>query len=125
MKYGFIKTATDTPYTDVAGCFANADRIIESARAAAKKGVSLLVLPELCITGYTCGDLFFQKELLTGAEEALAKIIDASVDFSNTVLAVGLPIKFKNSIYNCAAVVLNGRLLGVVPKANIPNYNEF
>ena len=81
-------------------------------------------MPELCLTGYTCGDLFFSDCLLGAVEPALARVVEASKDLY-PVTAVGLPLRFGGKLYNCAAVVHAGRLLGVVPKTHLPNYGEF
>ena len=88
------------------------------------KGQNFFVLPELCITGYTIGDLFAQQRLLDAAEDALLEIIKFSGGF-DILLIVGLPVRHGVKLYNCAAAVQAGRLLGVVPKLHIPNYNEF
>ena len=93
-------------------------------RKAAKSGVKFLVLPELGLTGYTCGDLFYQETLLRGAEEALATVLEATRPL-NLVAAVGLPLRFQNHLYNCAAVIQSGKILGVTVKAHLPNYGEF
>lgn len=85
---------------------------------------ALLVFPELCVTGYTCGDLFLQPTLLKGAEEALAFLLTATAAL-DTVFVVGLPVAVGSVLYNCAAVCQKGRLLGLVPKTNLPAYSEF
>jgi len=124
MKDGFLKVACATPVIRVADCFHNAERITELAREAAQKGVSLIVFPELCITGYTCGDLFGQTLLLDQALEALFSILEATKEL-DLVMAVGLPLACGSALYNTAAVLSRGKLLGLVPKKNIPNYSEF
>ena len=124
MFDGFLKVACATPQISVADCAHNCDEILSLMEQAAKENVKLLVLPELCITGYTCGDLFFQKTLLSGAECALMELIDASESL-DLVCVVGLPAAVEGKIYNCAAVISRGRLLGLVPKTHLPNYNEF
>lgn len=124
MKNGFIRTAAATPDIKVADCDYNADRIIELIIQAAENDVSILVFPELCITGYTCGDLFLHKRLLDNAQAALLKIVAASADKDMLIIA-GLPVSSGGRLYNCAAVIKGGRLLGLVPKMNIPNYSEF
>ena len=93
-------------------------------RQAQRQGVRVLVLPELCLTGYTCGDLFFQDTLLSGAEEALNTILEATKNL-DMVTAVGLPVRYGNKLFNCAAVIHAGKILGVVPKSCLPNYGEF
>lgn len=124
MKDGFIKTATATPKVFVADCGRNTQGIIEQMKQAAEMGVRLLCFPELCITGYTCGDLFLQPTLLEGAVHSLGEIVKASKGL-NLLAAVGLPLKKGGKLYNCAVFFCNGEILGVVPKTHIPNYGEF
>ena len=124
MKDGFIKAAAATPEIKVANCAHNAQAIITQIERAAQKGASLISFPELCITGYTCADLFLQRTLLDDAERALAEIAckTASLDI---VSVAGLPVRCANALYNCAAVVYHGEIMGLVPKKNIPVYSEF
>ncbi|MBT9684356.1 NAD(+) synthase [Pseudoflavonifractor sp. MCC625] len=126
MRDGFIKVAAGTPKIRVADCRYNAEQIFTLMREADKQGVRVLCLPELCITGYTCGDLFLQPTLLRGAEEALATILEATKNL-DMVTTLGLPVrnKWDNKLYNCAAVIQKGEILGLVPKACLPNYGEF
>ena len=124
MKDGFLSVAAGTPKLRLADCNYNAEQTFTIMRKAAKSGVKFLVLPELGLTGYTCGDLFYQETLLRGAEEALDTVLEATRSL-NLVAAVGLPLKNKNSLYNCAAVIQNGKILGVTVKAHLPNYGEF
>ncbi len=124
MKDGFIKTAAASFDVTVADCVTNAEKITEIIKNSAKNGVRLLALPELCITGYTCSDLFLQSELLDGAKTALKSICE-NTKSADIIAVVGLPISKNSRLYNCAAVLYKGEILGVVPKANIPNYNEF
>ncbi len=124
MKNGFIKTAAATPEIRVADCRYNGEKIIEIMDNANARGVRLLCLPELCITGYTCGDLFLQKVLLDGAVKALSQIVKASTKY-DMVTVVGVPLAVNNKLYNCGAVIQSGKILGVVPKTHIPNYGEF
>lgn len=124
MKDNFIKVAAVTPDIRVGDTEFNTQSIICNIKEAAKKGVKLAVFPELCITGYTCGDLFLQDTLLKGALDGLEEICKASKDFDMVVI-VGLPFMYKCRLYNTAAVMHKGRLLGIVPKQNIPNYSEF
>ena len=95
-------------------------------READKQGVKVLCLPELCLTGYTCGDLFLQDTLLCGAEEGLQTILEATRNL-DMVTVLGLPVRCKwdNKLYNCAAVIQSGEILGLVPKTYLPNYGEF
>ena len=124
MQDGFVKIAAATPALRVADCVYNASQIIEQAKQAAKKGAKLVVFPELCLTGYTCGDLFLQAALLRGAETGLRELLRVSQEHDMVVLA-GLPVAVDGKLYNCAAVLARGRLLGLVPKTWLPNYSEF
>ncbi len=126
MKDGFVKVAAGTPAIRVADCSYNAQSCINLIREAWGKGVKVLVLPELCLTGYTCGDLFLQDTLLKGAEQALRTVLEATADM-DMLVALGLPVRERlhQRLYNCAAVVQGGVILGVVPKTYIPNYGEF
>ena len=124
MRYGFIRCAAVSPALRVADCDYNAAQIAAAIQTAQADGVQLLCLPELCLTGYTCSDLFLQQTLVRGAEAALARVLDASRG-ANLVALVGLPVCHGGKLYNCAAVVCGGRLLGLVPKRHLPNYGEF
>ena len=124
MKDGFLRVASATPHIKVADCTGNAQKIIAMAKEASATGASLVVFPELCITGYTCGDLFLQRALLNSAEENLKVIINETKDL-DCVILVGLPVRANSGLYNCAAVIYHGDLLGLVPKKYIPNYSEF
>ena len=124
MRDGFIKAAAGTPKIRVADCEYNAEQIIALMKEAAEQGVKVLALPELCVTGYTCGDLFLQDALLQGAEDALSRILEETSTL-DMLTAVGLPVRCQNELYNCAAVISKGRILGLVPKHHIPNYGEF
>ena len=124
MNDGFIRLGAATPAIHVADCAANADEICRIAREACEAGVNILCFPELCVTGYTCGDLFLEPVLLKGAEDALCRIMKETAALP-ILLAVGVPVEHKHQLYNCAAFLLKGELLGLVPKRNIPNYSEF
>lgn len=124
MRHGFIKVAAATPMVKVADTVYNTEQIIELINKAAKEKVRVLVFPELCITGYTCGDLFLQNALLTAAKESLVKIIRETKNL-NMVVVVSLPIMKLGNLYNVAAVIFEDKLLGLVPKINVPNYSEF
>ena len=124
MNYGFIKTCAVSPALRVADCPYNAQKTIEAMQQAAEDGCQLTVFPELGLTGYTCGDLFLQQPLLDAAEAALREILKAS-EALQLVALVGLPVTVDAKLYNCAAVVCQGALLGLVPKSHIPNYGEF
>ncbi len=126
MRDGFVKVAAGTPSIRVADCRYNAEQIFTLMREAHHQGVRVLCLPELCLTGYTCGDLFLQPTLLKGAEEGLQTILDATKNL-DMVTAIGLPVRspYDNKLYNCAAVIHKGEILGLVPKTHLPNYGEF
>ena len=119
MKDGFIRVAAGTPCIKVADCEFNAERVIELMKEAKEKNVCLLVLPELCLTAYTAQDLFLHDTLLKGAVDALERVCEASAG-SDMLVVVGLPVAERGRLYDCAAVVQNGRILGVVPKRNLP-----
>ena len=124
MKDGFIKVACATPKIKVANTRHNGGAIIDIMETAAFMGAKVLVFPELCITGYTCADLFLQPTLLDSAKAVLVDIAKASSG-KDMLTAVGLPLSVNGRLYNCAAVVYDGRILAVIPKTNIPNYAEF
>lgn len=124
MKYGFVKTAAATPKIRVADCDYNANQIISHIKEACENGASLVVFPELCVTGYTCSDLFLHSTLLKSAEKAVSKIAEET-EALDIVSVVGVPIAVKQSLYNCGVVIYKGEILGAVPKINIPNYGEF
>ena len=124
MNDGFIKTAAATPEIRVADCEYNTNKIIALIDEAKLRAVKLLVFPELCVTGYCCHDLFYQPALLNGALEQLARIVKAT-ETSDMLTAVGCPLVFQDELYNCAVIIQNGEILGVIPKKFLPNYNEF
>ena len=124
MHYGFIKACAVSPSLRVADCPYNAQMTIEAMQKAAQSGCQLAVFPELGLTGYTCGDLFLQQPLQKAAEDALADILKASEGL-DLVTLVGLPVNVSGKLYNCAAVLHRGRILGVVPKTWLPNYDVF
>ena len=123
-NFGFIKVAAAIPAVQVANCTANIVAIEQLIKQASAKGVQILGFPELCITGYTCADLFHNQLLITQAEKALAELIQHTAQL-NIVTIVGLPIRIQNQLFNCAVVFQKGQILGVVPKKHLPNYNEF
>ena len=123
-NFGFIKVAAAIPAVQVANCTANIIAIEQLVKQASAKGVQLIGFPELCITGYTCADLFHNQLLITQAEKALAELIHHTAQL-NIVTIVGLPIRIQNQLFNCAVVFQQGQILGVVPKKHLPNYNEF
>ncbi len=121
MKDGFLKIACATPDVRVGDCDYNTDRILELISDAHAKGVKIICFPELSITGYTCGDLFLQSSLGYSAEKNLLRIVEETVEME-IVSIVGLPFSYTNKLYNCAAVIAKGKILGIVPKSSIPNY---
>lgn len=124
MKDGFIKVAAATPKIKVADPAYNTEEILKIIDETEKNGASILVFPELTISGYTCGDLFLQQPLLTECKNQLLRIVKATENKSMLVV-VGCPIVIKQKLYNCAVVISDGSILGIVPKTHLPNYSEF
>ncbi len=124
MINGFVKCAAATPEVRVADCEFNTQNIIEQIKSAEQAKVKVLVFPELCVTGYTCGDLFFQSALISAAKKSLGDILTAS-ETLDMIIMVGCPLDFFGKLYNCAVVMQHGKILGIVPKKHLPNYNEF
>ncbi|MBE5072694.1 NAD(+) synthase [Erythrobacteraceae bacterium E2-1 Yellow Sea] len=122
--HGFIRVATSTPQVRTADVTFNVDGILAEAERAHDAGVDLVVFPELCISSYALDDLHLQHTLLDAAEAGLARIVTASARI-DPVLLVGAPLRHNGRIYNCAAVVAGGQLLGVIPKSFLPNYREY
>ena len=121
---GFLCVAAATLHIRVADVAANTEAVLACVRRAAARGVRALALPELCLTGYTCADLFFDRTLLRACEHALEYLLDETRDLG-LLFTVGLPVAREGALYNCAAVCCRGALLGLVAKANLPNYGEF
>lgn len=124
MSDGFIKVGAATPSIRVADCTYNENAIIELMQEAAQRGAGVVVFPELCLTGYTCGDLFRDRTLIAAAEKALTDLIDKTRRL-NLLAVVGLPVAVGADLYNAAAVFCRGKLLGFAAKSSIPNYSEF
>lgn len=124
MKDGFIKVAAATPKIKVADPAYNTEEILKIIDETEKKGASILVFSELTISGYTCGDLFLQQPLLTECKNQLLRIVKATENKSMLVV-VGCLIVIKQKLYNCAVVISDGSILGIVPKTHLPNYSEF
>ena len=120
MRDGFVKVAAGTPRIKVADCRYNAEQIFTLMREAANQGVRVLVLPELCLTGATCGDLFRQNTLLDGAEKGLETVLEATRNL-DMVTALGMPVRYKGKLYNCGVVIHRGEILGVIPKKELPH----
>ena len=124
MKDGFIKVAAATPKIKVADPAYNTEEILKIIDETEKNGANILVFSELTISGYTCGDLFLQQPLLTECKNQLLRIVKATENKSMLVV-VGCPIVIKQKLYNCAIVISDGSILGIVPKTHLPNYSEF
>ncbi len=124
MKDGFIRCACTSPVIRPGDCQGNRESIGQALRQTAQAGASVVVFPELCLTGYTCGDLFRGETLLKGAERALEQLIRDTAELP-VLAAVGVPVAAGGQLYNCAAVFCRGELLGLAAKTYLPNYNEF
>ena len=124
MKYGFINVAAAVPAIKVADIDYNVMQIESLMAQAEGKGVEILVTPELCITGYSCQDLFREQLLLDKSEEGILQLLDFTRKL-DTILIVGAPVLVNSLLYNCAVVIQRGQILGVVPKTYLPNYGEF
>ena len=124
MIHGYVKTAAFSPKIRVADPKYNAQVMIELAKEAAAQKACVMVFPELCITGYTCGDLFWQELLLKEAADQLVTIAKQTAQI-DAILFVGLPLEYMEKLYNVAAVLHKGQILGLVPKTFLPNYAEF
>ena len=124
MKYGFVNVAAAVPAVKVADVEYNVQQIESLIAQAEDRGVEILVFPELCITGYTCQDLFKEQLLLDHAEEGVVKLLDFTRKL-DVIVIIGLPVVVNGLLYNCAAVLQHGTLLGIVPKVYLPNYGEF
>ncbi|MBD5233527.1 MAG: NAD(+) synthase [Bacteroidales bacterium] len=125
MYQGFVRVCCASPAVTVADTEANATAIIELIESARANGADVVVFPEMCITAYTCGDLFHSSTLLESAVKALQKIVDATAACSSMLAAVGMPVRHGAALYNCAVFIADGHILAAVPKTYIPNYNEF
>ena len=124
MEYGFIKVASAVPAVRVADCEYNRQQIETLMGQAEDAGVEIIVFPELCITAYTCQDLFRQQVLIDACEHAMISLLDYSRQL-NVISIVGLPVVVGDLLLNCAAIIQRGKLLGLVPKVYLPNYSEF
>ena len=122
--YGFVRVAAAVPVVSLADPAENAAKICELIDRAEEKKVSLVVFPELCVTGYSCADLFGQNLLIEAAEKAVESIAGHTEGLSLAVV-VGVPVRFRGHLYNCAAVLYGGKVCGIVPKIHLPNYGEF
>lgn len=124
MRHGFIKAAAGTPKIQVADCVANAQEVLRIICEMEQEGAKIMAFPELCLTGYTCQDLFWQNVLLDSAKENLYWLARETKDV-DALIFVGLPLEVEEKLYNVAAVLNRGRILGVIPKKNLPNYAEY
>ena len=125
MKHGYVRAAALTPVIRVADCEYNTQQVLEGMKEAFAKKAKVAVFPEMCLTGYTCNDLFLQEVLINGALEGLEKLVASSKEMPGMVNVVGLPFTYAGKLYNVAAVFCGGKLLGLVPKKFLPNYGEF
>ena len=123
-NFGFLKVAAAVPHVRVGDCDFNTERIAAMAEEAAQRGVEIVAFPELAVTAYTCADLLLQPALLDAADEALARLVKATRKLPLVIIA-GAPLRHGSTLYNCAVVFTQGRVLGVVPKTYIPDYTEF
>lgn len=124
MDYHFIKVCTITPKLRLADCTYNVNEMIHSLKEASNQGASVAVYPELCITGYSCGDLFFQSTLIEETEASIKTFLKATQDL-DIVSIIGAPIVVESDLYNVALVICKGKILGIIPKTYLPNYSEF
>lgn len=123
-EYGFIRVGASSPRLYLANPLKNAKELINQIKKANEQDTAIIVTPELSITGYTCGDLFFQERLLTDAKLALQEILEET-ETLDIISILGMPIRHDNQLLNCAIVIHQGKILGIVPKTYIPNYQEF
>ena len=123
-EFGFIRVGAFVNQLVLGNPIKNAEEIIKGIKDANEKGVSILTTPELSITGYTCGDLFLQDKLIEESKNALQKILIETKNLS-IITIVGAPIKHENQLFNCAVVLQEGKILGIIPKTYLPNYQEF
>ncbi|KGN68406.1 NAD(+) synthase [Porphyromonas sp. COT-239 OH1446] len=124
MKHGFVKVAAAVPFVRVADCQYNIERIERMIHQAESQGVEILALPELCITGYTCADLFLQPFLIEEAEHALLRLVERTAS-TRVMVLVGMPVRVEEKLFNAAVAFQSGSILGAIPKTYLPNYREF
>ena len=124
MNYGFVKVAAAVPRVKIADCNFNAKQLESLIAVADGKGVQIITFPEMCITAYTCGDLFGQQLLLEEAEMALMQILNNTRQL-DIISILGMPVIVNSTVINAAVVIQKGKVLGVVPKTYLPNYKEF
>ena len=124
LEYGFVRVGAIVNKLVLASPMDNAKEIVKMIRKADKESVSIVTTPELALTGYTCGDLFLQDELLDETEKALSIIIESTKDL-DIISIIGMPIRCNNQLLNTAVLIEKGNIIGIVPKSYIPNYSEF
>lgn len=124
MRDGFVKVAAANCTVNVCDVDSNVETITKTIKEAGKNGAKVIVLPELCISGYSCRDIFFQSTLLDACQRGLCQIAEDTKDM-DALIVVGLPFEYNGKLYNVAAVLNHGEILGLVPKKNLPNYQEF
>lgn len=124
MEHGFMKVCAVAPVLKPTVCSFNAKNIINASKKASQKGAQIILFPELCLTGYTCGDFFLKNTLLENAQKELQTILKETKKL-NIVLILGLPLTLKDKILNVATIIYGGKILGIVPKTYLPNYHEF
>ncbi|MGN1317543.1 MAG: NAD(+) synthase [Lachnospirales bacterium] len=124
MKFGFIRCCSATPDIKVSDCIFNSENIVSCIKKAYEKSAEIIVFPELVITGYTCGDLFLQRAVLEDSIKALEYIKNKTKDF-NIISVIGMPFEHRSNLYNCAVILWKGKIVAIIPKTFLPNYNEF
>lgn len=124
-QFGYFRVCAASPLTQVADVATNTSIIFDTMRHAHQQNVEMLVLPELCVCGYTCGDLFNQQCLIDASLDALCDIAEASVSMPRLLVWAGVPLRHRQALYNCAVAICEGKILAVVPKTFLPNYQEF
>lgn len=123
-KYGYVRVAASVPELKVANVEFNTKEVIKEIKSLDKEGVQIVTFPELCLTGYTCADLFSQDILISKSKEAIKNVMDGTKSL-DIISIIGAPIVCDNQLFNCAVVINKGEILGIVPKTYIPNYGEF
>jgi len=124
MAYHFLKVCAATPKLAVGDCKYNTEQILHCLERSSEDKASLTLFPELCITGYTCANLFFQTTLLEETEKSITRILEESKKHEQIII-IGAPVSHEGNLYNTAIVILKGEILGIVPKTYLPNYNEY
>src|SRR4051794_31283258 len=124
-SFGFVRVAAASPSLRVADCSYNAQRVLALMERAEREAVAVLVFPELCLTGYTCADLFHQPHLQQAALTALEEVLVRGESVFSGVTFIGLPLTLSGQLFNCAAVIYGKSVLGIVPKSFLPTYKEF